>query len=77
MGEFIQRIVGVCVSILGFFIKPLITFTFSVFYGGRKGKVPPITNDILLESATSLATKIRKRQVCIPWTIVLGLFCLY
>jgi fatty acid amide hydrolase 2 len=39
-------------------------YVYKNFVYGEKGrKVPPISNPLLLESATSLAKKIRKRQV--------------
>ncbi|XP_064628283.1 fatty-acid amide hydrolase 2-A-like isoform X2 [Lineus longissimus] len=59
----IERFVGIGVFILGFFVKPLVMLALSLFYKGRKGKVPPISNDILLENATTLAAKIRKRKL--------------
>lgn len=39
-----------------------IRFVFNIFLGVG-AKVPPVTNDILQESAISLASKIRKKQV--------------
>lgn len=41
----------------------LIRFVYQLTYGAKGGTVPPITDPILLESATSLATKIRKKEV--------------
>lgn len=46
---------------------------FSVVYSGSKEKVPPINNMLLLESASSLAQKIRSRKVCMCTCLYINL----
>ncbi|ESO92197.1 hypothetical protein LOTGIDRAFT_121207 [Lottia gigantea] len=49
-------------SAISLVLTPIVNFIFHTIYG--KGKtVPPISDDLLLESATSLARKIRHRKV--------------
>lgn len=38
---------------------------FQIVYFGKKDDLPPISNLLLMSSATSLAAKIRKKKVCI------------
>lgn len=40
---------------------------FKFIYGEKGQSMPAITDPILLESATSLASKIRKQEVCLSF----------
>lgn len=46
-------------------LQACIRFVFRLIYGQKGESVPPITDAILLESATSLARKIRKQEVSV------------
>ncbi|XP_011143305.1 fatty-acid amide hydrolase 2 [Harpegnathos saltator] len=65
--EFVKKL---CFSILKFliiqlhfFFDRIIDFIFGIFYDKKAKKVPPVKDPLLLESAVSLAKKIRTRQV--------------
>jgi len=49
-----------CIIIqLHFFFDSIIDFIFGMYYDKKAKKVPPVKNKLLLESAVSLAEKIR------------------
>lgn len=54
-----QAIGGYIFGLLQTFIR----FIFRLIYGTKGERVPPITDPILLESASSLARKIRSQEV--------------
>ncbi|XP_013399812.1 fatty-acid amide hydrolase 2 [Lingula anatina] len=58
-----QRIVSAVLGVVGFVLKPITNCIFALIYERHARKVPPITDSILLQSGTSLAKKIRKREV--------------
>ncbi|XP_067626326.1 fatty-acid amide hydrolase 2 [Eurosta solidaginis] len=55
--------VGCILEVLFSFITKIVRLVFQLFYGVKGETMPAITDPILLESATSLARKIRKQEV--------------
>ena len=61
--RFIFRLVQFILKISGLIYNPLNNWVFSKIYDGEAETVPRIENDVLLQSATQLAKKIRSREV--------------
>ena len=60
-----QSVVKVIANLFQRFLNVLVRFLFKYVIYGKKGQsMPPIRNLLLLESASSLAIKIRTRKVC-------------
>lgn len=55
---------GICIMnmIFNIFTKCL-RFVFQMIYGAKGESMPPITDPILLDSATTIARKIRQKEV--------------
>jgi len=55
-------------------LQACIRFVFRLIYGHKGESVPPITDPILLESATSLARKIRNQEVSAQSSSLINIF---
>ncbi|CAG9828033.1 unnamed protein product [Diabrotica balteata] len=51
------------IKVLGGILEMFLHWLFSLVYGGKRKSMPPITDLLLLESATSLAFKIRTKKI--------------
>lgn len=65
-GSLIQKYVITFCRILHSFIEVIMRFLLKLVYGGPGERMPPIKNLLLLESASSLALKIRTGKVIPP-----------
>lgn len=52
------------------FVECIFQLLFGLVYGGRKECMPPIKDLLLLESASSIALKIRTRKVSLMYFLV-------
>jgi len=59
----VLRFISFIVWIIRSFLSIWIHLGFRLLYGNQKFKLPPITNQILLQPATVIAKRIRQRQV--------------
>jgi hypothetical protein len=52
--------------IFGLVLRPLIIFTFKIYYSkwDKTKPLKPVNNQLLLLSATELAQKLRRKEVC-------------
>ena len=62
----ILRVISFIVWIVRGFLSIWIALGFRLLYGNQKSKLPPITNQVLLQPAIVIAKRIRLRQV-IPY----------
>ncbi|KAL5011058.1 hypothetical protein ScPMuIL_013363 [Solemya velum] len=58
-----RAILRLILTLFGLILNPLTGFIFHLVYDKNARKVPPIQNEILLQSATRLAQRIRQREV--------------
>ncbi|XP_060565331.1 fatty-acid amide hydrolase 2-like [Ruditapes philippinarum] len=61
--KIIQQLLYYILTLLSFVITPIADKIFSLIYDGSSKGVPPVEDDILLQSATTLAIKIRSREL--------------
>ncbi|XP_074644786.1 fatty-acid amide hydrolase 2-A-like isoform X2 [Tubulanus polymorphus] len=61
--NYIEDLLGYIVTAVGRVVSAILNLIFYLIYERQRSRVPPITNDILLQSATSLAKKIRTREL--------------
>jgi fatty acid amide hydrolase 2 len=57
------KVISFILWLIRSFLSIWINLGFHLFYGNQKFKLPPITNQILLQPATVIAKRIRQRQV--------------
>ena len=63
IGSYVFRLLHVTLRVLGKLYNPLIEWIFSKIYEGDVKTVPPVEGEVLLQTATQLARKIRTREV--------------
>lgn len=61
--HWLRSIAHVIISIFSFILGPLVWLAFRLIYGSKGRSVSRVTNPLLLQSATSVAEKIRSRKV--------------
>lgn len=71
-GSLIQKYVITFCRILHSFIEVIMRFLLKLVYGGPGERMPPIKNLLLLESASSLALKIRSGKVIVSYFLLTG-----
>ena len=59
----ILKVVSFVLWLVRGFLSIWISLGFRLFYGNQKSKLPPITNQVLLQPAIVIAKRIRLRQV--------------
>jgi hypothetical protein len=59
----VLQILSFLVWLIRSFLSIWIHLGFRLIYGNQKFRLPPITNQILLQPATVIAKRIRQRQV--------------
>ncbi len=62
MAKFLQ-IISFLLWLIRSFLSIFVHLGFRLIYGNQKFRLPPITNQILLQPATVIAKRIRQRQV--------------
>ncbi|KAJ8315772.1 hypothetical protein KUTeg_007922 [Tegillarca granosa] len=62
MAKILQTLVKHIVTLIGIVCRPILNWLFSKIYDEGKQIVPPIKNQLCLQSATSLAKKIRNKE---------------
>ena len=68
----IQQFLYCIVTLLSWVVTPVANKIFSWIYDGSSKVVPPVEDDILLQSAITLARKIRTREVSFRVSVTLG-----
>lgn len=59
----VQKVLYYILTALSWILTPLSNKIFSLIYDGKSRIVPPVEDDILCQSAVTLARKIRSREV--------------
>lgn len=62
-GNTMRKYTDTVLKILYAFVQVVVRFLLKIVYGGPGQKMPPVKNLLLLESASSLALKIRTKKV--------------
>ena len=61
--RFLFQLIQFVLKLSGLIFNPLNNWVFSKIYDGDAETVPKVENEVLLQSATQLAKKIRSREV--------------
>lgn len=61
--KIIQQVLYYVITVLGWLLNPIINKIFSWIYDSTSRVVPPVEDEILLQSAVALARKIRSREL--------------